>query len=84
MKDPLLTFSEALSVGSDWDFGLDIDEILRGSPPPLPHIGFDFFFSTNFSFPSLNLYYYSLRRSFKGIDIVFGYMLCFIFRQVKM
>ncbi|KAK1367947.1 hypothetical protein POM88_034039 [Heracleum sosnowskyi] len=33
VKDPLLAFNEALSVGSDWNFGLvDIDEILRASP----------------------------------------------------
>lgn len=51
VKDPLLAFNEALSVGSDWDFGLDLDEILRGSPPPPPPIGFDFYISTNFSFP---------------------------------
>lgn len=38
VKDPLLAFSEAMFVGSDWAFGLDIDEILRKSPI---HIGED-------------------------------------------
>ncbi|XP_074334279.1 uncharacterized protein LOC141671813 isoform X2 [Apium graveolens] len=37
LKDPLFAFCEALSVGSDWEYGLDIDEILRASPTP--HLG---------------------------------------------
>lgn len=39
VKDPLLTFNEVMSIGSDWDFGLDIDEILHG---PAILIGFGF------------------------------------------
>lgn len=49
VKDPILTFYQAMSVGIDWNLGFDINDLdfLQGSPL---HIGLIFFVRLEFGF----------------------------------